>query len=245
MAHYVTDRIVVGLSRTAGVLCGLGALGVAAAIGWTTTEQDLIRVVIFTAVAFVLPAGAIWGVALWLDAETEKLEGRSGDVAPIPRDEAALHPFREPITRYIIGVAAALAAWGVRALLDPYLPGYVPFITFFLGVAVAGWLGGYGPAVLATAISACIARYFYMAPTQGFSLVDLGTSLSVALFVLSSLVIGGLTAALHAALLRVQFLANELSALKGKDAIVPHAMPARGSTVGTPFEAAQRGDELV
>lgn len=244
MAHYVTDRIVVGLLRTAGVLCGLGALGVAAAIGWTTTEQDLIRVVIFTAVAFVLPAGAIWGVALWLDAQTEKLEGRAGHGTPVPRDEAALHPFREPLTGYAIGVAATLAAWGFRALIDPYLPGYVPFLTFFMGVALAGWLGGYGPAVLATAISTCIARYYYMAPTHGFSLVDLGTSLSVALFVLSSLVIGGLTAALHAALLRIQFLANELSAIKGKDAIVPHPMPAHGSHTGTPFDAAQRGNEL-
>jgi K+-sensing histidine kinase KdpD len=214
MAHHVTDRIVVGLQRSAALLAGLAALVVIGGIGWTTTADALQTAAIIAVLAFGLPAVALYALSYWLDGEAASLEGKQLRASAASRDEAARHPFREPAFGYLIAVFAALAAWGVRALIDPVLPGSIPFITYFVAVAVSGWIGGYGPAVLATAVSACIARYFYMTPLFSFQLMTPTDAVRLGSFVFVCLAIGGLTAALHAALRRVQALANELQALQ-------------------------------
>jgi len=128
-------------------------------------------------------------------------------------DSRARAPFSEPAWGYAIAVVCALGAWGLRMAIDRVLPGYVPFVTFFLAVAVAGWLGGFGPAVLAMTLSAFIARYFYMAPVHAIHLHDLTTAAALGIFVFVCLVIGALTATLHSALRRIQVLSNRLEAL--------------------------------
>jgi K+-sensing histidine kinase KdpD len=80
-------------------------------------------------------------------------------------------------------------------------------------VAVAGWLGGFGPAVLAMTLSAFIARYFFMAPMHAMHLHDLTTAAALGILVFVCLVIGALTATLHSALRRIQVLSNRLEAL--------------------------------
>lgn len=202
MAHFVTDRIVTGLQRFALVLIGLAIIVVVAAIGWTRTPDALLHAASIAAFAFGLPALALFALAYWLDAEAVKVEGER----PAKRDESAKHPFREPVLGYVAAVGATLAAWGLRAIVDAYLPNYVPFLTFVLGVAVAGWLGGLGPAVLATLLSAGIARYFYMVPAHSLRLDDVQIAAALGLFVFVATLIGALTAALHAALRRIEVL---------------------------------------
>ncbi len=107
-----------------------------------------------------------------------------------------------------------MVAWGLRMVIDPYVPGSIPFITYFIAVAAAGWVGGYGPAVLTTALCACIARYFYMSPPLSFQLLNPVDAIRLGSFVFVCLCMGGLTAALHSALRRVQMLDNELKAIK-------------------------------
>jgi hypothetical protein len=224
MAHFVTDRIVVGLQRTAAILAVLAVLVVAGGIGWTVTSDALLAAVLISVLAFGLPALALVALAFWLDGQAATLEGQDRRTLAEHRDDAARHPFREPSFGYVVAVLAALAAWGARALIDPYLPGAVPFITYFLAVAVSGWVGGYGPAVVTTAVSACIARYFYMEPAFSFALQNLVDAVRLGSFVFLSLCLGGLTAALRAALRRVQSLTNQLRALKA-GAATPAAPP--------------------
>jgi len=243
MAHFVTDRIVVGLQRTAAILAVLAVLVVAGGIGWTVTSDALLAAVLISVLAFGLPAIALLALAYWLDGQAAALEGQNRRTLAEHRDAAARHPFREPSFGYVVAVLAALAAWGARALIDPYLPGAVPFMTYFVAVAVSGWVGGYGPAVVTTAVSACIARYFYMEPPFSFALLNLVDAVRLGSFVFLSLCLGGLTAALRAALRRVQSLTNQLHALK-TGAETPAAPPAtapspaseRSSDTGLPAE---------
>jgi hypothetical protein len=214
MAHFVTDRIVVGLQRTAAILAVLAVLVVAGGMGWTVSAGALMTAVLISVLAFGLPAVALIALAFWLDGQAASLEGQDRRALADHRDEAARHPFREPSFGYAVAVLAALVAWGARALIDPYLPGSVPFITYFLAVAVSGWIGGYGPAVLTAALCACIARYFYMSPAYSFALLSPLDAVRLGTFVFVCLCLGGLTAALHTALRRVQSLNDQLRALE-------------------------------
>jgi hypothetical protein len=218
MAHFVTDRIVVGLQRTAAILAILAALVVAGGIGWTASAEALLTAVLIATLAFGLPAIALFGLAYWLDVQAAKLEGQRRNELARKRDDTALHPFREPTFGYVIAVVATLVAWGMSMLIDPYLPGSVPFVTYFIAVAVSGWVGGYGPAVLTTALCACIARYFYMTPAFSFQLLNPVDAVRLGSFVFVCLCMGGLTAALHSALRRVQMLDNQLKALTSGNA---------------------------
>ena len=94
----------------------------------------------------------MFALAYWLDVEAATLEGQPREELARRRDETARHPFREPTFGYLFAVLAALVAWGLRIVIDPYLPGSVPFVTYFIAVAASGWVGGYGPAVLTTAL---------------------------------------------------------------------------------------------
>ena len=223
MAHFVTDRIVVGLQRTAAILAILAVLVVGGGIGWTVSANALLTAVLIAALAFGLPAAALFALAYWLDVQAATLEGQTRNELAKQRDDAAMHPFREPAFGYVFAVVAALVAWGLHLVIDPYLPGSVPFITYFIAVAASGWVGGYGPAVFTTALWVVIARYFYMTPALGFQLVNPANAVRLGSFVFVCLCMGGLTAALHAALRRVQMLDNQLKAIRSEIRI-PHRL---------------------
>jgi len=92
----------------------------------------------------------------------------------------------------------------VRIWLDAYIPDEAPFITFFLAVAVAGWIGGFGPAAAAIALSATIAGVMYVRPDSG---LQFGRVMLLGMFLLVSLGIAAIVSALHDALARAQQLA--------------------------------------
>jgi K+-sensing histidine kinase KdpD len=190
---------------------GAAVVIIAGAIGWTTTPEALINATLIATFMLALPGAALVLLAFWLDGQAATLEGRERRRQAPERDDAARHPFREPLIGYVLAVLATLAAWGLRALLDAHLPGNVPFITFFLAVAVAGWLGGFGPAIVATLMSACISRWFYMVPVHAFRFDDARQAVVIGLFVFVCIGIGMLTAALHAALIRIQVLVRRLA----------------------------------
>src|SRR4030095_15078451 len=95
--------------------------------------------------------------------------------------------------RYAIARAVVLVAWFLRFVLDAYIPNQVPFITFYLAVAVAGWAGGFGPAAFATFLSLLIAGAFYVTPDLRSAAPDLGRFVLLGPFVLVCLGIGAIT----------------------------------------------------
>jgi PAS domain S-box-containing protein len=73
------------------------------------------------------------------------------------------YPRSAPL-RYGLAVAAVAAALLVRWPLLPLFGGSVPFMFFFPAIMFAGWLGGLGPGLLATGLSALGASYFLFLP---------------------------------------------------------------------------------
>jgi PAS domain S-box-containing protein len=60
--------------------------------------------------------------------------------------------FRSTTARYLLALAAVGIAVALRYLLNPLLGDRLPYSTFFLAVVVAAWIGGLGPALLATVV---------------------------------------------------------------------------------------------
>jgi two-component system CheB/CheR fusion protein len=189
-------RIIRGLTWTGTVFLVLTAAAIVWAVFRTRGIDDLITALTVTGLGFGLPAVVAFVVA-WLlgtfdDAEADGRMDRAHDGTLA--DMHATFPFLS----YFVAIAAVGAAWGLRAWLDPILGREVPYITFFLAVAMAAWAGGIGPALLAAFLSLMIAWYFYVG-SDGFRLDSMQKAVGLGLFAAVSLCIAGIASALRAA----------------------------------------------
>jgi signal transduction histidine kinase len=92
------------------------------------------------------------------------------------------------VSPYVIAIAAVLAMAALRVLLNPLLGGELPFITFFAAVIVSAWVGGMGPAVLATFLSSLSVVVMFFAPLResqalGVAITGLGLFIAIGLAV--------------------------------------------------------------
>ncbi|HEX7880535.1 MAG TPA: PAS domain S-box protein [Candidatus Eisenbacteria bacterium] len=120
--------------------------------------------------------------------------------------------FREKpgaILAYGITVAAVLAAAIGRLLIDPVVGGSVPFITLFPAVVVAAWIGGFGPAFLATVLGFVFSLIYFSPPRFQFHDASRAQEVSLTLYVLVSLTIAGFGEAMWRARRRSQDAAAE------------------------------------
>jgi PAS domain S-box-containing protein len=120
---------------------------------------------------------------------------------------AALNDFVAPWRGYAIALLAVLLSWAAREALDSFFPRQLPFITFYLAVAVAAWLGGFGPAVFATLLSLALSWFFFFPPTMSFRLDSSGGAIPLGLFTLVCLGIAAITASLRMALAEARHMA--------------------------------------
>ena len=109
-----------------------------------------------------------------------------------PLDRAVIHELpektrRNPIVAYGMAIALVLSAFAVTLVLKPFISRAI-FIAFWPAVIVTAWLGGFGPALLASVGAVLLADYFLMEPA-GFSV---GTPDEIATLV-AFLLISGLT----------------------------------------------------
>jgi PAS domain S-box-containing protein len=144
--------------------------------------------------------------------------------------------------RTAVAIAAVGLALAVKEVLSPLVGGWEssPYVLFSAAVMVAAWCGGVGAGLLATALSALVVRYYFLAGPAGS--VPAGAELLVPmlLFVMEGGLISVLTDALHEARsraitltrLRDVLLGREQSAeerycdlVNGLDAIVWEAQP--------------------
>jgi PAS domain S-box-containing protein len=209
MPYISMDRIARGLRWAGGALLVAGVALVAAAIGWTEAADTLITASAVAALAFGLPGFLAFALAYWLESTARRLSAPVAGASVIDAAMVNSGPFGEPWRGYAIAVAAVSVAWAARAALDAVIPQQTPFITFYVAVVAAGWLGGVGPAALATFASVVIAWFFFLAPSMGFRVDNPGNAIVLGLFTFVCLGMGAITAALRVALVRVQQLAVE------------------------------------
>lgn len=65
---------------------------------------------------------------------------------------------------YGIAVVAVGVATALRLLINPWITLETPFLTYFLAVLLAAWLGGLGPGLFSALLSTVTASYFFIPP---------------------------------------------------------------------------------
>ena len=105
--------------------------------------------------------------------------------------------------RYGVAALAVGAALLIKLLLDPLITEQSPFLLLAGAVVVGAWFGGLGPGLLATALGALSADYYFLPPEGSF------TGLAVAfwpllLFTLQGILISSLIEALRSARRRAE-----------------------------------------
>ena len=81
---------------------------------------------------------------------------------------------REPIgfrrvLRYAVAVASVGATLGLRAAVNPWIQNRGTYLLFLVAIAVSAWNGGFGPAILATALSVLLAQWLLVPVGKRFA----------------------------------------------------------------------------
>ena len=105
--------------------------------------------------------------------------------APLP-----LH--HQPLARYLIAIVITLMALLVKLVFGRYIGGGYPFLLFFTAVMSSAWIGGMGPGLASTALSALFCAILFL--PQHPSLTDSiwAVVVPLAVFLLESMVMSTL-----------------------------------------------------
>jgi PAS domain S-box-containing protein len=154
------------------------------------------------------------------------------------------------IWRYSLAVLAVAAAAGLRLASHRVLGLQVPYWSFTVAVMVAAWVGGRGPSVAATALSALTATWFFIAPTHSFDIADPASAWGLGLFVITAGPIGLIIVSLQEALLaereneaRFEFVLNAAKLGAWDLDLVSHRVwsaPQHNAIYGYPAAARER-----
>ncbi|HXN45738.1 MAG TPA: CHASE3 domain-containing protein [Bryobacteraceae bacterium] len=106
-----------------------------------------------------------------------------------PTDKSALSPDQSVVLRYAGATMAALAALGLRMVLDPVLGIQAPYLLFIIPIVVVTRYGGRGPGLTTTGISALAVDWFYLQPSNSLAIADPNARAALALFVLTGIII--------------------------------------------------------
>jgi PAS domain S-box-containing protein len=95
------------------------------------------------------------------------------------------------LSRYALAAAGSVTAFLVRNAIQLHsghqLP---PYVTFYPAVILVALYAGFGPTLLATAISAVLAGYWILEPVGQWSIADPGDALGLTFFVCMGVVVG-------------------------------------------------------
>ena len=94
--------------------------------------------------------------------------------------------------RYSVAVAAAITAIVLRLSFDPLWGVKLPYITHFPAIMVAAWLGGLGPGILTTLITAAATQYFWIEPTNSWRVTETSELIGLLVFLAVGVVISAL-----------------------------------------------------
>jgi PAS domain S-box-containing protein len=121
-----------------------------------------------------------------LNTSTRTTQRGSRDGSPpdrigslLPRRAIALGP----VARYVVAVVIAVIAILARQALDPLWGTKLPYITLFPAVMASAWLGGVGPGLLTTVMTATAAEYFWIEPAGSWAVLDKSELIGLVVFV--------------------------------------------------------------
>jgi PAS domain S-box-containing protein len=99
------------------------------------------------------------------------------------------------VVRYTVAIGAAAAAVLLRLALEPVWGFKLPFITLFPAIMLSAWVGGLGPGIVTTAITAVAAAYYWIAPARSWVIGDQTELLGLLVFAAIGAVISALNEA--------------------------------------------------
>jgi PAS domain S-box-containing protein len=118
---------------------------------------------------------------------------------------------RKPLwLRLVVASVLAGAALGLRLGLLQVMGTRQPFLTFYPAVMLAALYGGLGAGMLTAALSSVLADYFFLQPVHQLAVLDPADWLGLAVFLLSSALIGWIAESMNRAQRRAR--AAELQA---------------------------------
>jgi two-component system, LuxR family, sensor kinase FixL len=84
--------------------------------------------------------------------------------------------------RYTVALLAVATSLLFRLTLQPWLGVKIPYLQFFPAIMCAAWFGGFGPGLLAVALSTALAVFFFIPPIGSLAIADAADVISLALF---------------------------------------------------------------
>jgi PAS domain S-box-containing protein len=100
---------------------------------------------------------------------------------------------------YVVAIGATVMALVARSILDPFLGNHLPYVTFFVAVAVTTYYGGLGASFAAVVLGGMAAQWFFMPPRHSFYIFGLPQQVGIATYFLVTLAFVGLGQALRRA----------------------------------------------
>lgn len=118
---------------------------------------------------------------------------------------------QSPLTRYVIGIIAALAAFALKLLLSPYLKlEDNPFLFSIGAVMVSAVFGGFGSGLITTGLTCLFLSYIYLFPVYNSQIVTTAHVLRVSLYIIEALGICWIAEMMRSALLQSEFKTEQL-----------------------------------
>jgi K+-sensing histidine kinase KdpD len=121
-----------------------------------------------------------------------------------------MHPQQSTMREYLLALAATLVALLTRAALDPLLGDHLPYVTFFIAVAVTTSYAGPGASLTAVLMGGLAAQWFFMPPRQAVTVVGVSQQLGLGLYFLVTLATVGLGQVLRRAKRRAEMAMDGL-----------------------------------
>lgn len=122
-------------------------------------------------------------------------------------------PIAAHVYSYVGAIAVAICSVLIRYFLFPWAPTGLLYTTLFGGVAIAVWMGGWGPGVLCAALSYYLALVFIKTPIGVFGFGGTQDWLGLAAYALSCGLIIALGHSMRAS--RVRFQKSQEAAVQG------------------------------
>ena len=131
--------------------------------------------------------------------------------------DAPAPPYRHPLwARYAVAVASVAVFVAIRILLRPVMGREAPLLLLTAPVAIAGYVGGLMPGLVATAAAMLLGTFFLLEHQGAFTLAHPVDQARLALFAVTGAIISVLCEAMHRARYKAEASASAAAASEGR-----------------------------